>query len=139
MYLPWQNTSGDREQVAGYSDMAINSYRDLHVWQKSMELAKQIYQLCRSLPSEEKFGLASQMQRCSVSIPSNIAEGNKRSSAKDYAQFLRIASGSAAELETQLLLAKDLYHISVDEHMRVLIEIQKMLEVLIKRLLKPVT
>jgi four helix bundle protein len=84
--------------------VALLSFKELIVWQKSMGLAKDVYQICKKLPAEERFGLVDQMQRCVVSIPSNIAEGNKRTTAKDYVQFLRTASGSAAELETKLLL-----------------------------------
>lgn len=119
--------------------MKAISFRDLVVWQKSMELAKMIYAVGKSLPSEERFGLASQMQRCAVSIPSNIAEGNKRGTAKDYIQFLRIAGGSAAELETQLLLARDVYNISVEQELSLFVEVQKMIQVLSKRLLQPIT
>src|SRR3989344_9058172 len=114
------------------------SFRDLTVWQKSMDLAKRIYQIGKKLPSEEKFGLIGQMQRCAVSIPSNIAEGNKRATAKDYAQFIRIAGGSAAELETQLLLVRDIYSIVVDEELKLVNEVQKMLQVMGSRLLKPI-
>ncbi|HEY4501610.1 MAG TPA: four helix bundle protein [Candidatus Paceibacterota bacterium] len=119
--------------------MSTNSFRDLIVWQKSMNLAKQIYALGKKLPLDERFGLISQIQRCAVSIPSNIAEGNKRSTVKDYVQFLRIASGSAAELETQLLLVRDVYNVSTEEPLRLLDEIQRMLQMLIKRLLQPKT
>src|SRR3989338_4409072 len=115
------------------------SFKELIVWQKSMDLAKQVYDISRKLPSEERYGLASQMQRCAVSIPSNIAEGNKRNTAKDYVQFLRIASGSAAELETQLLLAMDLYKIEISPEPSLLTEVQKMLEVMKKKLLQPIT
>lgn len=115
------------------------TFRDLIVWQKSMVLAKCVYKVCKRLPTDEKFGLCAQMQRCSVSIPSNIAEGNKRATAKDYAQFVRIASGSAAELETQLLLARDIYEVTVAEELALLDEIQKMLQALSARLLKPRT
>jgi four helix bundle protein len=119
--------------------MAVLSFKELIVWQKSMTLAQAIYRIGIQLPSEEKFGLISQMRRCAVSIPSNIAEGNKRSTAKDYVQFLRMASGSAAELETQLLLAKSIYNVDVSTEIGVLEEIQKMLEAMKKKILKPVT
>ena len=114
------------------------SFKELIVWQKSMTLVKFVYQISRKLPVEERYGLASQMQRCAVSIPSNIAEGNKRTTAKDYAQFLRMASGSAAELETQLLLIKDVYNLDVSKELGLLEEIQKMLQVM-KRKLQPTT
>ena len=113
------------------------SFKELIVWQKSMDLAKQVYDISRKLPSEERYGLASQMQRCAVSIPSNIAEGNKRNTARDYVQFLRIASGSAAELETHLLLARNIYTLEISRELAILEEVQKMLQVMKKKLLTP--
>lgn len=118
--------------------MQILSFKELIVWQKSMTLVKLVYQVSRKLPVEERYGLASQMQRCAVSIPSNIAEGNKRTSVKDYTQFLRTASGSAAELETQLLLVKDVYNVEVSNELSLLEEVQKMLQVMKSRL-QPIT
>lgn len=118
--------------------MKILSFKELIVWQKSMMLVKFVYQISRKLPTEERYGLASQIQRCAVSIPSNIAEGNKRATMKDYTQFLRTASGSAAELETQLLLVKDVYNLDVSKELNLLEEVQKMLQVL-KRRLQPIT
>lgn len=118
--------------------MQVSSFKELIVWQKSMTLTKLVYQISMKLPIEERYGLASQIQRCAVSIPSNIAEGNKRTSAKDYIQFLRMASGSAAELETQLLLVKDIYEFDVSQELSLLEEVQKMLQVL-KRKLQPIT
>jgi len=78
----------------------VNSYKELIVWQKSIAMVTQIYTLTRSFPAEEKFGLASQLNRAAVSIPSNIAEGWGRESAKNYLQFLRISRGSLMETET---------------------------------------
>jgi four helix bundle protein len=104
-----------------------------------MSMAKAIYTVADALPQRERFGLVSQIQRCAVSIPSNIAEGSKRSSARDYVQFLKIASGSAAELETQLLLIRDIYGIPVGQELVQLNEVQRMLHVLIRRLLQPTT
>lgn len=86
----------------------INSYRDLTVWQKSVDLVMSIYGLTEKFPAAEMYGLTSQMRRSAVSIPSNIAEGRRRGSRKDYLQFLRIAYGSGAELETQLTIAEKL-------------------------------
>lgn len=88
--------------------MKINSYKELIVWQKSMELVKIIYLLTDQFPKDELYGLASRMQRAAVAIPSNIAEGYLRGHWKEYVQFLSIALGSAAELETQLLFCKSL-------------------------------
>ena len=82
--------------------MYTRSYRDLVVWQKSMDLVEEIYRLTKLLPEEEIFGIANQLTRAAISIPSNIAEGNKRNSQKDYARFLSIARGSEAKIETQL-------------------------------------
>ena len=82
----------------------INGYKDLIVWQKSMDLVDEIYKIIRLLPSEERFALADQMRRSAISVPSNIAEGYERKSKKEYIQFLSIAKSSRAELETQLYI-----------------------------------
>jgi len=87
---------------------SLKSYKELLVWQKSMMLVSKIYELTRKLPEDERFGLISQMRRSSVSIPSNIAEGWGRLSRKNYIQFLRISRGSLYELETQILITKQL-------------------------------
>ena len=92
--------------------MKITNYRELIVWQKAMELTKKIYSLTKDFPKEEIYGLTSQMRRAAVSIPSNIAEGQARSGTKEFAHFLSIASGSKAELETQLLICVDIGYLS---------------------------
>lgn len=84
----------------------MQSYKDLIVWQKSIDLVVEIYRLTALFPSEEKFGLVSQMRRSAVSIPSNLAEGYARKNRKENAQFVNIAFGSATELETQILISK---------------------------------
>src|ERR1041385_7695241 len=112
------------------ANMALLNFKELIVWQKSMDLAKAVYSLSKKLPSDERFGLVAQMQRSAISIPSNIAEGNKRGTARGYAHFLNTAGGSAAELETQLLLARNIYDLIVDKELAILIEIQKMLEIM---------
>jgi len=115
--------------------MQINSFKDLIVWQKSMELAKDIYKITELLPKSEIYALSSQIRRSAISIPSNIAEGSKRGTSKDYCQFLKIAQGSAAELETQLLLLKSIYaNIEIQEALNLLLEVQKMLTVIINKL-----
>lgn len=81
-------------------------YSDLEAWKASMELAQKIYEATRSFPREEIYGMTSQMRRAAVSIPSNIAEGSARQSDKDALRFIRIAQGSFAELETQIILAQ---------------------------------
>lgn len=88
--------------------MEIKSYRDLTVWKKSMELVITVYALTDKFPHSEMYGLTSQMRRAAVSIPSNIAEGRRRSSRKDFRHFLLNAFGSGAELETQIEIAKSL-------------------------------
>ena len=112
----------------------IKSFKDLIVWQKSIILVKEVCILLQKLPTDERFGLISQMRRSAVSIPSNIAEGSKRGTSKDYLQFLRIANGSCAELETQLVITKELYGVTVGEVDELLIEVQKMLQSIIKTL-----
>ena len=84
--------------------MGVQKYEDLIVWQKAMDLVTEVYKLVKLLPGEELYALSSQMKKAAVSIPSNIAEGQERSTAKDFAKFLYIAKGSKAELETQLLI-----------------------------------
>ena len=86
----------------------INTYKDLIVWQKAMDLVVAVYKLTEKFPRSEIYGLISQMRRCAVSIPSNIAEGRRRGSRKDYCQFLIIAYSSGAELETQIEISKRL-------------------------------
>jgi four helix bundle protein len=86
----------------------IKTHKDLNVWKESMTLAKEVYRLTKNFPKEETFGLVSQMRRAAVSIPSNIAEGAARNSNKEFIQFLHVSLGSLAELETQLLLSKEL-------------------------------
>jgi four helix bundle protein len=120
--------------------MAVRHYRELTVWQKSMAVAKHVYSLVKKLPKEETYGLSDQMRRAAVSIPSNIAEGNARSSTNEYLHFLSIANGSKAELETQLLLCIEIGYLSEQEITEVwglLQEVSKMLHVLMKSLRHP--
>lgn len=93
----------------------MTSYKDLVVWQKSMDLVELVYAVSKSLPREEKFSLTDQMRRAAVSIPSNIAEGKTRDSVKEYLHFLSIARGSASELNTQLLICKRLDYLNETE------------------------
>jgi four helix bundle protein len=92
----------------------VKDYKDLQVWQKSMAPARQVYELTAHFPKEEVYGLTSQVRRSAVSIPSNIAEGSSRSGTKDFIQFLSIVRGSAAELETQIILASQLGYCADD-------------------------
>ncbi len=115
--------------------MEIKSYKDLIVWQKAIEVSKKIYLLTKSLPLEELYGLCSQMRRAAILIASNIAEGGSRGTRKDFIQFLRIASSSTAELQTQIVIAKEFYpNASYVEIEALLIEIEKMLSSMIKKL-----
>lgn len=90
------------------STKSIRPHYRLDAWKEAMTLVKQVYQLTDNFPSSEAFGLTAQMRRAAVSIPSNLAEGAARAGAREFAQFLNIAKGSLSELETQILIAKDL-------------------------------
>ncbi len=93
----------------------MKSYIELDVWKQSRQLVKQVYELTKQFPKEEQYGLSSQIRRCSVSVPSNIAEGHGRNHIKDSLQFFFIARGSLYELETQLYLSNDLGYFSNDD------------------------
>lgn len=117
--------------------MPIHSHKDLIVWQKGIELSKQIYLLTERFPKEEIYGITSQMRRAAISIPSNIAEGRNRGTRKDFVQFLRIALGSTAELETQIEIAKRLpqtKNLSYQEVDILLGEVSRMTMGMIKKL-----
>lgn len=90
----------------------IQNFKDLQMWQKGIEIVKDVYILTKAFPKEELYGLVSQTRRASLSIPSNIAEGFKRQHNKEFKQFLHIVLGSAAELETQLIISKELELVS---------------------------
>ncbi len=107
----------------------MRKFKELAIWQRSMLLTKQIYKITSNLPKHEIYGLSSQMRRCAVSIPSNIAEGCSRLSNKEMRRYLEIALGSSFELETQLTLTKELYKsVGVTYELELeLIEIQKMI------------
>ncbi len=83
----------------------MHNFKELKVWRAGIEISKQIFQITRDFPSEERYSLTSQMNRCAISIPSNIAEGCGRTSKKEFSHFLSISLGSAFELETQIILA----------------------------------
>jgi len=107
----------------------MHKIEELKIWQKSIELTKLVYEVVVSLPSNEKYGLISQIKRSSVSIASNIAEGAGRNSNKEFKHFLSIANGSSYELQTQLILTKELNLISeelIQPILGLIIEIQKM-------------
>jgi four helix bundle protein len=92
-----------------------NNYKQLIVWQKSIDLTEFVYRLTSRFPKEEIYGLTSQIRRCSVSVPSNIAEGQARSSIPQFKHFLSIAKGSLAELETQFIVSERLKYIAKED------------------------
>lgn len=114
-----------------------SSYKDLLVWQRGINLVTEVYRLTEQFPKSEDYGLTSQMQRASVSIPSNIAEGQKRGHPKEFLRFLYISYGSGAELETQLEICKNLEKLRYLDYTNVehlLQEVMKMLNGLIRSL-----
>lgn len=118
-------------------DVAVRDFRTLNVWQEGISIIKRVYSLSKSLPATEKFGLRSQITRCAVSIPSNIAEGCSRSSQADFKRFLEIALGSAFELEPQLIIIEELCIITngeINEIKKQLNIEQKMINNLIQKL-----
>ncbi len=115
----------------------VKSYKDLLVWQKSMSLVFEVYRIIKNLPKEELYALSSQIRRSAVSIPSNIAEGQQRNSTKEFINFLSIAKGSNAELQTQLMICVGLNYLSKEETetaMQLSNEVGKMLNALIDKL-----
>jgi four helix bundle protein len=117
--------------------MRSQSYRDLIVWKKSIELCVYVYELCTNFPKSELYGITNQMKRASVSIPSNIAEGQARQHSNEFLQFLSIANGSLAELDTQRIIAEKLGFLSCDNSSDLdiqIAELRKMLYALIRSL-----
>lgn len=96
------------------NDILTSDFKDLRVWQYSMDIAVEIYELIKLLPNEERFAMADQIRRCAISIPSNIAEGQARKSDKEFLSFLSISRGSIAELSTQLILCGRLGYFDSD-------------------------
>jgi four helix bundle protein len=119
----------------------MHNYKELKVWNKAVDLSTAIYSMCAEFPAEEKYGLKSQMQRSSVSIASNIAEGAGRNSEKEFRHFISIAYGSCYELETQVIISKNIGLIGTENCETIqnqIIEITKMLYVLSKSLVSKV-
>jgi len=118
-------------------NQGTQNYKDLVVWQKAIALAKMVYQLTQTFPTEEKFGLVSQMRRAAVSIPSNIAEGQARHTTGEFVQFVSHAEDSAAELDTQLILAVELGFCAKKDALpayEIIDEIRRMLNALRRKL-----
>jgi four helix bundle protein len=103
----------------------MNKFKELKVWQKSVDLAVDVYALTSSFPDKEKFGLTSQVNRCAVSIASNIAEGAGRNSTKEFDHFLAISIGSSFELETQLTIANRIGFTKETEHLAITTKINE--------------
>jgi four helix bundle protein len=123
------------------SKSIVNSFRDLIVWQKGMQLVNKVYDVTDDFPKSELFVLTSQMRRSSISIPSNIAEGSVRSTRKDYCNFLKITLGSSAELSTQIEIAYNRKYLNSEIYEALLnlqVEVSKILRSIIKKL-KPIT
>ena len=118
--------------------MEINSYKDLIIWQKGIDLAVNVYSLSKNFPDDERFALTSQVKRSALSIPANIAEGYGRQSSKSYSQFVKVSRGSLFELETHLILADKLNFINNSElYSQIkeqIIEEGKMINAFIKKL-----
>ena len=115
----------------------MNGYKDLIVWQKSMDLVDEIYRLVKFLPKEETYALSDQMRRAAVSVPSNIAEGYERKSPKEFANFLSIARASRAELETQICICVRQNYINTEQAEKAFSlcnEVQRMINKFIKSL-----
>jgi four helix bundle protein len=124
-------------EIITNKDRKIKSFKDLRIWQKGIRLVKDIYILTKGFPKDELYGLSSQMRRCSVSIPSNIAEGFRRYHNKEYKQFLYITLGSCAELETQVIISHELGYIKEESKEEIVEKIQyicKMTSRLIQKL-----
>ena len=108
----------------------MKSHKDLIVWQKSMDHVAAIYVATKAFPKEELFGIVSQMRRAAVSIPSNIAEGYGRLYDKETVKFLSNALGSASELETQLIISKDLGYLSIENFQKLINQIEEIIRML---------
>ncbi|MBL0286092.1 MAG: four helix bundle protein [Bacteroidetes bacterium] len=108
----------------------MNNFKELIVWKKARLIVKSIYTITLKLPVDEKFGLISQIRRCAISIPSNIAEGASRASEKEFAHFLEIAYGSSFELETQLLLCVDIEFLQNEEVSLIISDIQEVQKII---------
>ena len=125
------------QRTGGIQRVAMKDFHELKVWQKAHQLTLAVYQLTKDFPREERYGLSSQLRRCSSSIPANLAEGCGRNGDAEFARFCSIAMGSASELEYHLLLAKDLKLIQPKDYADLAqraIEVKRMLTALLQKL-----
>ena len=117
----------------------IKSFRDLIIWQRGINLVKDVYKETRNFPKEELYGLTNQIRRSAISIPSNISEGHIRQHRAEFRQFLNIALGSLAELETQIIIARELNYLSIEKSENLIDQMSslgKMMRGLMKKLIK---
>jgi len=115
----------------------MKTHKNLDVWKNSVEFVSEVYKLTNTFPDNEKFGLINQIRRSAISIPSNIAEGAGRNTKKEFSRFIHIAQGSATELETQLIISKNLEYINQEQYasnLEKLTSIMKMLSGLVRSL-----
>ena len=105
----------------------MHNFRELRIWKESMEIAKIVHSFTLQFPKDERFAITQQINKCSVSIPSNIAEGAGRVSKKDFKHFISIAIGSCFELETQLIITNELFHVDIESVVKQISEVQKMI------------
>jgi four helix bundle protein len=108
----------------------MHNYKNFIAWQKAVQLSIHIYKITNTFPDYEKFGLTNQLRRAGVSVPSNIAEGSKRGTKKDFKHFLFMANGSGAEIETQLLIAKELNYLSDENYTKLLQEVDETMRII---------
>lgn len=108
----------------------MRNFKELIVWQKSVDLVADVYNITRKFPEEEKYSLTNQMRRAAVSIPSNISEGHMRTTSKDFKHFLGMARGSCAELETQFFIAEKLKYTDLQKGENILLKIEEVSKML---------
>jgi four helix bundle protein len=133
----WGDVSVEHGVAEPAAGRGIQSYEDLRVWQNAITLCESVYELTRSFPEGERFGLTSQLRRAAVSVPSNIAEGWGRGTRADYVRFLRVARGSLFEVRTQLIIARRVGLCSseaTDAPLRVVDDVRRLLQGLIRSL-----
>jgi four helix bundle protein len=117
----------------------IKSFRDLIIWQRGINLVKEVYKETQNFPKQELYGLTSQIRRAAISIPSNVSEGHIRQHRAEFRQFLSMALGSLAELETQMIISRELNYISTEKSENLIVQmdsIGKMIRGLMKKLTK---
>jgi four helix bundle protein len=108
----------------------MKTHKDLNVWQKSIEFVTELYEITAKFPSNELYGMVSQIRRASVSIPANLAEGAARNHRKEFIQFIGIAIGSASELETLLLISSNLKYLSEETYKKSNLELERIMKML---------